>query len=804
MSARLHARARRRRWGCVLLVALLALPGCEGGKGADPSGLVDTEGTPVDESGEAPPDDSAVEPDSEAPDTEAESADPCAELRAVASRNHPAGRIPFELELDGSASCGPLPIASYAWEIAGEALSGPQVSWTGLSAGVYEVGLTVTDEGGDSATTSLSVEVLAQVCPEVLEPVELGALEDPEIVESSGLILSRRDPTVLWTHNDSGDTPRLFALTREGAPLGSWTLDVEAGDWEDLAWGEDPDTGAPLLFVGDIGDFGTARETVLVYVLEEPELDPAAEPAEHAVERWSTLTLRLPEPLNMDSMLVDPATGDLLLLSDAEDGRSVLLRKAAPHVDGDDVALEVVGELAFGLDPLAGDTLATGADVTPLGDRVVVRTRDEAWLWLRDGSQSVAEALLGEPCAVALPAQTLGEAVAFDVRDGGLILSGEGAGEPLWRVPFYEEPACIDTLEAVITATPPGGPLPVDVVLDASASCVPEGLAEAVWEVDGERLLGSAVTTSWLASGSYPVILTITDLLGATDTAETTLVIEPGDCPVDDAVETLGTVADEELVETSGIAVSRRDPEVLWVHNDSGHAPQVFALDRAGATLGTWTLDASSRDLEDIAAGYAEDGTPELWIGDVGDNREERESITVFRIDEPEIPAGEAEDHAVTEYDAITLVWPEGPRNCETLMVDPVTRDLYLVTKDTDGDSGVYRKAAPHVDGETATLELVATLAFGEGALAGNRTTTGGDMSPDGAWIVVRTYDSTAFVWRRDRSSTVEAAFAEDPCPVSLPTEPQGEAICFDTEGDALLTVSERASQPIYRVSLTR
>lgn len=781
-------------------LALLLAPAC--GPEVNPSDKGDDSGAV--ESAD-PPDSDDEATHSGGPDSAHESADPCAELHAVATRNHSAGRIPFNLELDGADSCGPAPITNWEWTIDGEALEGAQVSWTGLSAGTYEASLTVTDETGATATTTIGFEVLPGACPTVLDPVVLGALANEEIVESSGLLVSQRDEAVLWTHNDSGDTPRLFAMARDGSDLGTWTLDVALGDWEDLAWGVDPATGEPLIFAGDIGNNGTARETVLVYILSEPEVDPTAAPEAHAVASWATLSLRLPELLNLDSMLVDPVTGDLYLFSDDEStGRAVILRKPAPHADGDEATLEEVGELSFGAGALAGDTLATGAAISPLGDRIVLRTRDEAWLWPRDGAASVAETLSAEPCPVPLPAQTLGETVAFDPRHGGLLLTSEGVGEPIYHVPFYEEPECIDTLEAVITATPPGGPLPLEVVFDASESCVPEGLAEAHWDIDGEEQMGESVTASWLASGSYPVTLTLIDNTGAIATASTTVVVEPGDCPTDGDAEALGTITDAELVETSGVTVSRLDPDVLWVHNDSGHAPQLFALDRTGATLGTWTLDATSNDFEDIAAGYAEDGTPELWIGDVGDNFLERDSITVYRLDEPEIPGGDPEDHAVTDFDILTLTWPDGPRNCETLMVDPVTRDLYLVSKDTDGESGVYRKAAPHIDGESAVLELVASLSFGSGALAGNKLTTGGEFSPDGAWIVVRTYATTAFIWPRDRSATVDDAFAGDPCPVTLPTEVQGEAICFDTEGDALISTSERASPPIYRVPLER
>ena len=800
--------------GALCCLALGGLMACSGGKAPATD---DSDGLPGDSTldpGETdehaddtgPSGDDTGPDDSQSADDTGGTTDPCAVLVAHAAASRWGGRIPLEVSLDGSASCGPAAIASWDWDIDGEHLTGEAPSWTGLVSGDVSVVLTVTDEAGDTDTDTLTIAVTPGVCPIVEDDLELGVVEDAELVEASGLVVSRRDGDVLWTHNDSGDTPRLFALLRDGTPLGTWSLDVPLGDWEDLAWATDDDSGEPLLFIGNTGNNSGALDKLEVYVLDEPEVDLGAEPEDHAVDSFRTLTLRLPEALNIDSLLVDPVTGDLLLFSDAESGRTVILRKPAPHLDGDDVTLEEVAELAFGEGVLDGDTLVTGADISPLGDRVVLRTRDEAWLWPRDGEATVADTLAAEPCAVPLPVQPLGESVAFDIVDGGLLTISEGDAQPVIRVPFSEEAECIDTLEAIITASPPGGPLPLTVDFDASASCAPEGLADAEWDIDGEVTDGLTATGAWLASGSYPVTLTIWDETGASASASTTIEVEPGDCPTDDDYEIIGTVTDEDLIEISGVVVSNIDPDVLWVHNDAGDEPRLFAISREGDTLGTWSLDVDRGDIEDITSGFASDGTPELWVGDIGDNKLERTSIKLHRIDEPEIPAGDPEDHEIdaADIDTLTLTYPDEPRNCETLMLDPVTGDLYLVTKDYDGMSDVYRKAAPHTDGEEVVLEHVAALEFGGADLPGGTPSTAGSFSPDGAWILVRTYANVAYIWPRDRSGTVDDAFAGDACPISLPSEPQGEAICFDTDGDALISISEHPEQPIYRTALTR
>ena len=115
--------------------------------------------------------------------------------------------------------------------------------------------------------TSAADDVIQYVAPQLVCNIDCD-----KITESSGLAASRLRPDVFWTHNDSGDRPRLYAFDDTGKHLG--TCDVEgakANDWEDMAsFNLD---GNAYLLVGDIGDNRGKRETCELYLIEEAAPD---------------------------------------------------------------------------------------------------------------------------------------------------------------------------------------------------------------------------------------------------------------------------------------------------------------------------------------------------------------------------------------------------------------------------------------------------------------------------------------------------------------------------------------------------
>lgn len=276
-------------------------------------------------------------------------------------------------------------------------------------------------------------------------------------------------------------------------------------------------------------------------------------------------------------------------------------------------------------------------------------------------------------------------------------------------------------------------------------------------------------------------------------------------CPEFLAGVSTGFPANAALTEISGIAASRKNPGVLWVHNDSGDGPRVYALRADGTHLGTYDLQgASAVDYEDIAIGPGPVlGVDYLYIGDIGDNLRVRSSVVVYRVPEPSVSLTQSPvTVTLTGVDALPMQYPTQAFDCETLMVDSRTADIYLVTKDVNssGDNGtsfVFHYPAPHNVGSLQTLTQVASVNLGTGLL--NRI-TGGDISPLSGNILLRSYVALR-AWPRACDETIAEAMAKTPCVLPLQGEIQGEAVAFTGDGQGYYTTSEHfggAPQPFY------
>ncbi|MBX3395969.1 MAG: hypothetical protein KF841_11445 [Phycisphaerae bacterium] len=256
---------------------------------------------------------------------------------------------------------------------------------------------------------------------------------------------------------------------------------------------------------------------------------------------------------------------------------------------------------------------------------------------------------------------------------------------------------------------------------------------------------------------------------------------------------TIATIQSGDITEASGLAASRNSPGILWTHNDNYNDQRLFAIGQDGIVRATWTLEIPSPviDPEDLDIGPGPvAGVDYLYFGDIGDNNSQRASIRVLRAPEPIVAYGQLGVSGSIPADVITLTYPDGPRDAESLLVD-ANGDLYIVAKKVT-PGRVYRCPFPQSTTQVNLLQEV-------GQLNGWNTTppTGGSISFDGSAIIIRGYYRIS-MWTRARGDSIAAALARPPCDRPIVWEQQGEAVCFFPQGLGYFTVSEGSAQPIH------
>jgi hypothetical protein len=261
-----------------------------------------------------------------------------------------------------------------------------------------------------------------------------------------------------------------------------------------------------------------------------------------------------------------------------------------------------------------------------------------------------------------------------------------------------------------------------------------------------------------------------------------------GVCAAYAPAQAVGQLQDPQLNAVSGIAASWRTPGLLYVHNDRNR-PEFVAVTEAGAMAGRFTLGgASALDIEDIAVGRCPAGTC-VYLADLGNNVTPRTEFQIFRVPEPAMVA-----NGTLTAERLVFTYPDGPHNAESLMIDPGTGALYVITKVAAGArSAAYRLPA---FGSGGAATKVADLPI---PAAGDQPATAADAHPCGAGFILRT-NNTAYELRIPVGTPFEEAFKAQPMMVPVGNEMQGEGISYRPDGRGYYTTSEGARPPIHRV----
>lgn len=290
---------------------------------------------------------------------------------------------------------------------------------------------------------------------------------------------------------------------------------------------------------------------------------------------------------------------------------------------------------------------------------------------------------------------------------------------------------------------------------------------------------GPRVSGAVAAAGAVAAVLLTT--ASAVVFAPAAPAVTPAAATGEGAPDQSFTIKDPRITESSGLAASRAHPGVYWTHNDSGYGPQIYAVDsRTGETVATLTLQGvgKPRDVEAISIGP--DGN--VYVGDIGDNLNGTwDHVWIYRFAEPK----QLKD-ATVRATQFTVKYADGPRDAESMMVDPRTGRVYIASKNENG-GGLYEGPAELTSSGTNTFRRIGEVPW----------VTDGAFSPDGKELVLRSYFSArAYTWKNGRLGTER--------PVSAPFQRQAESVTYTADGSALMFGSEGQQSEVARVDLDK
>jgi hypothetical protein len=266
--------------------------------------------------------------------------------------------------------------------------------------------------------------------------VKLANLADRSIKESSGIVASRRNPGLYWTHNDSGDGPFIYAFDLSGKSAGVWRVTgATADDWEDIAAGPGPVKGVNYLYVGDIGDNSKDRDEVIVYRIPEPAITPAdagtssSDPA--TTEPAEPIYLKYPDgPRNAEALLVHPQTGDLYIVTKRQDHPAGVYKVTAAALLAPQVqTMTKIAELEL---PSVIPGLVTGGDIAPDGRRLILCDYFGGYEYTLTGA-GFDTIWKEKPVVVDLGAREQGESVGYSLDGKAVFATSEGVPAALFE-----------------------------------------------------------------------------------------------------------------------------------------------------------------------------------------------------------------------------------------------------------------------------------------------------------------------------------------------------------------------------------
>lgn len=268
-------------------------------------------------------------------------------------------------------------------------------------------------------------------------PQVVGKIASNEISESSGIVVSKCQTDVFWTHNDSGDGAFIFAINAKGEKLGTWKVaGAKNTDWEDLADFKN-DKGECFLYIGNIGNNARLRDEFEIFRVKEPQISGADKSSSKknplSTDAAEIIKFSYPETRHdAETLMIHPKSGDIYVLSKRLSGAAGVYKLAANYSLDKTNTLKKIADLSV---PAIPNGLLTGGSISPDGKRVVVCDYFDAYeLALPQNAKDFDEIWKQEITIVKLGERAQGEAIGYSADGNSIFATSEKKNSPIIQV----------------------------------------------------------------------------------------------------------------------------------------------------------------------------------------------------------------------------------------------------------------------------------------------------------------------------------------------------------------------------------
>jgi hypothetical protein len=285
--------------------------------------------------------------------------------------------------------------------------------------------------------------ILCVSCTEMITPTDsfensqdLGTIENNQIKESSGIVASYRNKGSFWTHNDSGDKNRLFAMDANGKGNREFYLEGASNrDWEAISMATFPE--GSFIYVGDIGDNNNEFAESVIYRVQEPEIN-ASTPQSNILQNVQKITYKYSDGArDAEAFLIDQSSKDIYIISKRESSKR-LYRLPFPQSYNQTMTAEFVQELTFSAGSGTPLYIVDG-NVSVDNKEIIIKNYLQIFHWRRNANESIPDALKRTPKTAPYTPEPQGEGICF-AQDGSgyYTLSEEGPNKSDVKLYFYK------------------------------------------------------------------------------------------------------------------------------------------------------------------------------------------------------------------------------------------------------------------------------------------------------------------------------------------------------------------------------